>query len=108
MTALGEPLLEFAGAQQFAVALVGSRLASDPNLIARFWTQIATSGPVAQPDLTVFYSLERERGQVFALIEFVAGETLEDLVKRSDPAACEAEIPLFCRLLDAFEGETGR
>src|SRR5262249_44951542 len=42
--------------------------------------------------------------QIFTLLEFVGGETLEELVKRSDPAACEREIPMFCRILDAFEG----
>ena len=98
-----EPLLGLADVQQFAVAGVGSRLASDANLVARFWTRVATSVRASEPDLTIFYTLVRQAGQVFALVEFVAGETLEDLVKRSDPAACEREIPLFCRLLDAFE-----
>jgi len=57
----------------------------------------------SHPDLTVLYCSLRCSGQTFALLEFVAGETLEELVKRSDPASCEREIPLFCRLLDAFE-----
>jgi hypothetical protein len=108
MTAVEEPQLKLADVQQFAVAELGSRLTADPDLVARFWTRIATSIRVGEPDLTVFYSLVRQRGQVLALIEFVAGETLEDLVKRSDPAACEREIPLFCRLLDAFEAEGER
>src|SRR5439155_27190810 len=51
----------------------------------------------------VLYCSIQRLGQTFLLLEFVAGETLEALVKRSDPAACEREIPLFCRLLDAFE-----
>jgi len=56
-----------------------------------------------RPDLTVFYCSVRWLGRKYALLEFVAGETLEELVKRSDPAACEWQIPLFCRLLDAFD-----
>jgi TonB family protein len=105
MTGVGEPLFKLIGVQQFAVEQVGSRLASDPDLVARFWAQIATAGKTPRPDLTVFYSLVRWQGEVFALLEFVAGETLEDLVKRCEPSACEKEIPLFCRVLDAFEGE---
>jgi TonB family protein len=108
MNAVEEPLRELARLQQFAVDQLGSRLASDPNLVARFWTQIAPAVKLAAPDLTVFFCVVRRQREIFVLLEFVAGETLEDLVKRSDPAACERDIPLFCRLLDAFEGQTGK
>src|SRR5256885_1538644 len=98
MTAVGEPL-ELASLQQFAVKQLAARLGSDPNLVARFWAQIAPPAKLAPHDLTVFYCVVRRHREVFALFEFVAGETLENLVKRSDPATCEREIPLFCRLL---------
>ena len=93
-----------AGMRQFALAQIGSRLTSEPNLVAAFWEEIGAPVNPACPDLTVLYCSLRWMGQTFVLLEFVSGETLEELVKRSDPASCEREIPLFCRLLDAFEG----
>ena len=93
---------EMTSVRQFALSQVGGRLASDPTLISAFWREIGEAA--GRPNLTVVYCAVRWLGRTYALFEFVAGETLEELVKRSDPAACELEIPLFCRILDAFEG----
>jgi len=109
MNALMEPesVLQLASVQQYVVDQVGLRLAGDPILVARFWDQIATADNPAQPGLTAFVCSVRWQGSVFSLFEFVGGERLEDLIKRSDPSACEQEIPLFCRLLDAVESAPG-
>jgi outer membrane biosynthesis protein TonB len=88
--------------RQFALNQIGSRLAAEPSLVASCWAQIGT--PEEHPDLTVIYCSIRRNLQTLVLLEFVAGETLEGLVRRTDPAACEREIPLFCRILDAYEG----
>jgi hypothetical protein len=88
--------------RQFALREISVRLASEPGLVSAFWEQIGE--PAEPPNLTAIYCSVRWSGQTYALSEFVAGETLEELVKRSDPAACEQEIPLFCRVLDSFEG----
>ena len=99
-----ESVSQIVGMRQFALAQIDSRLTSHPNLVAAFWEEIGAPVNPARPDLTVIYCSLRWLGQTFALLEFVSGETLEELVKRSEPACCEREIPLFCRLLDAFEG----
>ena len=88
--------------RQFALGQISARLNSEPDLVGSFWAQIGK--PADHPDVTVLYCAARYQGTTFALLEFVAGETLEDFVRSSDPSACEQEIPLFCRILDAFEG----
>src|SRR5438270_340832 len=90
--------------RQFVLGQIGPRLSSEPDLVTAYWNQIGTPAHPADPDLTVLYCSVRSFDQTFTLFEFVAGETLEGLVKRSDPACCERDVPLFCRLLDAFEG----
>src|SRR5438552_3974509 len=97
-------VLELTAARQFAAARIGARLATDHSLAPKFWSQIATAETPARPDLTVLYAVVRRRDQTYALFEFVAGETLEEFVKRSDPTSCEKELPVLCRLLDAVEG----
>ena len=88
----------------FAVDQLNSQFEADPALVARFWDQIAAATGPGRADLTVFHCSVRWRDQTLTVLEFVAGETLEELVKRCEPAALLKEIPLFCRLLDAFEG----
>src|SRR4051812_42252338 len=96
--------LQIDGGRNFALKQNFARLAAGPALVAAFWNQIGEPANLSSPDLTVFYCAVRSFGKTFAFLEFVAGETLEQLIKRSDPAASEWQIPLFCRLLDAFEG----
>jgi TonB family protein len=91
-------------ARRVALYQVSRRLANEPKLVAALWEELGEAAGDQRPDLTVVYCALRSSGQTFALLEFVAGETLEALVKRSDPTSCEWEIPLFCQLLDAFEG----
>jgi outer membrane biosynthesis protein TonB len=97
-----ESRLSIRSVRQFALHQMDSRLAAEPDLVASCWAQIGALEE--HPDLTVIYCSVRRLLRTYVLLEFVAGETLEELVKRSDPAACEREIPLFCRILDAFEG----
>jgi hypothetical protein len=96
-----ESRLSIRSARQFALNKMDSRLAAEPDLVASCWAQIGALEE--HPDLTVIYCSVRRLLRTYVLLEFVAGETLEELVKRSDPTACEREIPLFCRILDAFE-----
>jgi len=108
MTAVSETTLQLPNVRRFAADRIRSRLAADANLVARFWVQITAPDSPAQPDMTVLYCSIGWRGETYYLMEFVAGETLQGLVTRSDPAACEQEVPLFCEILDAFEGSKGR
>jgi TonB family protein len=86
---------------QFALQQLDRRLASEPELVSAFWRELGE--PAERPNLTVVYCAVRWLGRTYALFEFAAGQTLEEMVKQSDPASCEKEIPLFCRILDAFE-----
>src|SRR5258708_8293208 len=79
--------------RQFAFTQIGSHLTSAPNLVAAFWEEIGAPINPSHPDLTVLYCSLLQMGRRFLLLEFVAGETLEALVKRSDPGSCEREIP---------------
>src|SRR5262249_13806780 len=97
---------DIAPMRHFALQRIGARLAADRGLVESFWNEIGAPAEQA-PSLTVIYCSLRRMGHSYALLEFVAGDTLEELVKRSDPAACEREIPLFCKVLDSFEDPKG-
>jgi TonB family protein len=95
--------MDFATARRSALSQLRARLNSEPELVAAFWTELASADRVATPNLTVLYCSLTFHRKTYTILEFVCGETLEQLVKRSDPADCETAIPLFCRILDAFE-----
>lgn len=76
---------------------------AEPRLIQGFWNELAKPERIAHPEITVLYSLLQHGSATYVLMEFIAGETIEELVKRSDPSRVETAIPLFCQVLDAFE-----
>jgi protein TonB len=98
------PDVAIAGAREFALTELDRRLASTPEIVGRFWREVSGPAALLHPDITAFYCFLETGGRRFILVEYVSGETLEDLVKRSDPESCERAIPIFCRLLDAVEG----
>ncbi len=97
------PGLDLAGARRAALSQLRVRLRREPDLVAAFWAEIASPDRIATPDATVLYAQLGYAGKSYTILEFVSGETLEQFVKRADPAECESAIPLFCRVLDAFE-----
>ncbi|MGH9722351.1 MAG: TonB family protein [Bryobacteraceae bacterium] len=79
------------------------RLEAEPELVSRFWKELSNPEALTSPDITLYYAFLSHNHQVSVILEFVAGETLEHLVKRTDPSRCEQAIPMFCHLLDTFE-----
>ena len=90
-------------ARQFALDQIGAKASSDPDLVNAFWDEVSGATPPARPDITVFYCFLRLRNSTFTLLEFVSGQTLEQLCTQAEPASCEKAIPLFTRLLDACD-----
>src|SRR6266436_8990604 len=99
------PGLPIAVARQFAFDQIDTKVSVDPKLASAFWDEVSGSAPPAQPDITVFYCFLQFQGATFTLLEFVSGQTLEQLCVEEDAAACEKVIPLFSRLLDARSEE---
>jgi len=72
--------LQLAVMRRFAFAQIDCRLTSEPNLVAALWEEIGAPVNPSHPDLTVLYCSLRCSGQTFRVLEFVAGETLEECV----------------------------
>ncbi len=97
------PGMDLATARRAALSQLRGRLRTEPGLIASLWAELASPDRIARPDLTLFYGTLSYAGRVYTILEYVSGETLEELVKRADPGEMESATPLFCRVLDAFE-----
>src|SRR4051812_8857042 len=94
-TPQGDPQLSISAARQFALDRIAAALSQDPALANEFLEEISGSTPPAQPDITVFYCFVHVGGASFSLLEFVSGQTLEQLCTGGDIASVERIIPLF-------------
>src|SRR5258706_4167948 len=98
------PDLPIMAARQVAIDQIDTKVSTDPELVAAFWDEVNGSNPPVRADITVLFCFLHFEGATFTLLEFVSGQTLEELCLVEDPASCEKVIPLFSRLLDAYDG----
>jgi TonB family protein len=97
------PDFSIADARELALDQIGLRISSDPFMAAGFWEEAGESTPSESSSLTVFYFLFHQGSATFGLLEFVSGQSVEQLLSQGDSSSCERAIPLFCRLLDACD-----
>ncbi|HMB91558.1 MAG TPA: serine/threonine-protein kinase [Rhodothermales bacterium] len=84
-----------------AVKVLRAELAREPSIVERFRSEAITLARLNHPNVATLYSFLREGDDFFMVMEYVPGETLEDLLKKGPMPVPEA-IPLFCQALDGI------
>jgi TonB family protein len=97
-----DPDLSIAQAREFVLDEIGAHIAADPGVASRFWDEVGST-QATDAGIAVLYCFLRVGSATFGLLEFVSGQTIEQLCSESDPSSCEQAIPLICRLLDACD-----
>jgi TonB family protein len=97
------PDFSIADARELALDQIGPRITADPVMAASFWEEAGESTSPENSGVTVFYFLFHQGSATCGLLEFVSGQSVEQLLSQGDPSSCERAIPLFCRLLDACD-----
>jgi serine/threonine-protein kinase len=64
-----------------AIKILGAA-ASDPTFKTRFFNEARVQAGLHHPNIAALYDFREEAGQLFIFMEFVDGESLEDLIKR--------------------------
>jgi serine/threonine protein kinase len=76
-----------------AVKVIDRSLAGDPESVARFRQEHALAARLTHPNLVMAYHAGQALGCPYLVMEFVPGDTLEELVRRHGPlpvaVACE-------------------
>src|SRR5262245_46066211 len=65
-----------------AIKVLPERLASSPEARARFEREAKVLAALSHPNLVAIFDVGAEQGICFAVMEFLAGETLLDLLAR--------------------------
>jgi len=70
-TRLGRPV---------AIKLLAKELEADPAFRKRFLNEARAASALNHPNIAVFYDISRDGGVEFLVMEYVAGQTLKDLI----------------------------
>jgi len=89
--------------REVAIKMLRPELSSQPQVVERFRTEAVTLAKLNHPNIATLYSFLREGDDYFMVMEYVRGESLDDVIRRFGALSCERAIPLFCQALDGID-----
>jgi serine/threonine protein kinase len=82
-----------------ALKLLSADLARDPALIERFRTEAKSQAHLNHANIATLYSFLQVAGDCVIVMEYVEGETFDELIRRRGPIPHEDAVPLFRQAL---------
>jgi serine/threonine-protein kinase len=91
--------------QPGAVALKALRpeFVRQPEIVERFCTEAVTLAKLNHPNIAAVHSFFRQGDDFFIVMEFVPGETLDQVLRQSGAMSCSWATALFCQVLNAID-----
>jgi len=89
--------------REVAIKMLKPELASQPEVLERFRTEAVTLAKLNHPNIATLYSFLRDGEDYFMVMEFVRGQTLDELIHRFGAMMIERAVPLFCQALDGID-----
>ncbi|MGH9900854.1 MAG: serine/threonine protein kinase, partial [Pyrinomonadaceae bacterium] len=78
-------------------------LASQPPVVERFRSEAVTLAKLNHPNIATLYSFFRQGEEFFMVLEFVRGNTLDQMIAERGAMPSEVAVPLFCQVLDGID-----
>ena len=89
--------------REVAIKMLRPELASQPQVVERFRSEAVTLAKLNHPNIATLFSFLRQGEDFFMVMEFVRGETLDSLLRRSGAMPCDKAIALFCQALEGID-----
>jgi eukaryotic-like serine/threonine-protein kinase len=89
--------------REVAVKMLRPELSQQPNIVERFRSEAVTLAKLNHPNIATLYSFVRQGDDFFMVMEFVRGETLDDLIRRSGAMPVNKAIGLLCQALEGID-----
>ena len=89
--------------REVAIKMLRPELACQPQVVERFRSEAVTLAKLNHPNIATLFSFLRQGEDFFMVMEFVRGETLDSLIRRSGAMPCDKAIALFCQALEGIE-----
>jgi serine/threonine-protein kinase len=89
--------------REVAIKMLRPELSRNPQIVERFRTEAVTLAKLNHPYIATLYSFLRQGDDFFMVMEFVRGETLDTVIRKSGPMQTERAVALFCQALEGIE-----
>ncbi len=82
-----------------AIKMLNADLARDPQVVERFRSEARAQANLNHVNLATLYAFLVDQGNAFMVMEFVEGETFEQIINRRGPIPPEDAVPWFKQAL---------
>lgn len=89
--------------REVAIKMLRPELARQPNVVERFRTEAVTLAKLNHPNVATLHSFFRQGEDFFMVMEFVRGQTLDDVIRAQGAMQCNQAIELFCMALEGID-----
>lgn len=89
--------------REVAIKMLRPELANQPQVVERFRSEAVTLAKLNHPNIATLYSFLRQGEDFFMVMEFVRGETLDDVIRKYGAMSVERAIAMFCHALEGIE-----
>jgi serine/threonine-protein kinase len=89
--------------REVAIKMLRPELARQPNVVERFRTEAVTLAKLNHPNVATLHSFFRQADDFFMVMEFVRGETLDNVIRAQGAMQCAQAIELFCMALEGID-----
>jgi serine/threonine-protein kinase len=88
--------------REVAIKMLRPELARQAQVVERFRSEAVTLAKLNHPNIATLYSFLRQADDFFMVMEYVCGESLDDLIRRKGAMRCDEAISLFCQALEGI------
>jgi serine/threonine protein kinase len=88
--------------REVAIKMLRPELARQAQIVERFRSEAVTLARLNHPNIATLYSFQRQNDDFFMVMEYVTGETLDDLIRRKGAMPTDHAISLFCQVLEGM------
>src|SRR5215468_8732677 len=83
--------------REVAIKVLRPELASQTSVVERFRSEAVTLAKLNHPNIATLYSLFRQADDLFMILEFIKGETLDQILYHRKVLPTDEAIPIFCQ-----------
>jgi eukaryotic-like serine/threonine-protein kinase len=89
--------------REVAIKVLRPEIARQPEILERFRAEAVALAKLNHPHIATLYSFFREGDEYFMVMEFVAGRTLESIIRDSAPMPSGTATAIASQVLEAVE-----
>ena len=93
--------------REVAIKMLRPELARNPQIVERFRTEAVTLAKLNHPYIATLYSFIRQGDDFFMVMEYVSGDTLDTIIRRSGAMPLDRAVALACQALEGIEHAHG-